>query len=100
MEDIDIEWDDSKRNSRDTYILCTDECTGCKPVLGGNMQKGYTGTDKALEYLFENASEVEVTQELVQGVKIATIEIDGQPLFLYAPDKGGIVVANGKVSLS
>lgn len=64
------------------------------------MQKGYTGTDTALQYLFENASEVEVTQELVQGVKIATVEIDGQQLFLYAPDKGGIVVANGKVSLS
>lgn len=64
------------------------------------MQKGYTGTDTALQYLFENASEVEVTQELVQGVKIATVEIDGQQILLYAPDKVGITVANGKVSLS
>lgn len=64
------------------------------------MQKGYTGTDTALQYLFENATEVEVTQELVQGVKIATVEVDGQSIFLYAPDVGGITVVNGKVSLS
>lgn len=64
------------------------------------MQKGYTGTDTALQYLFENATEVEVTQELVQGTKIATLEIDGQTLFLYAPPAKGITVSNGKVSLT
>lgn len=65
------------------------------------MQKGYTGADKALDYLFDNATEVEVTQVQTTGTAIAVIEVDGDPLPIYAPiDDRGITVANGKVSFS
>ena len=64
------------------------------------MQKGYTGTDTALDYLFEHATEVEVTQVVVAGTAIAVIEIDGDPMPIYAPPEKGITVANGKVSLT
>ena len=49
------------------------------------MQKGYIGADKALAYLFDNASEVSAAQTLTQGTEIARITIDGQVLILYAP---------------
>lgn len=49
------------------------------------MQKGYIGADKALAYLFDNASEVGAAQTLTQGTEIARITIDGQVLILYAP---------------
>lgn len=64
------------------------------------MQKGYTGTDTALDYLFEHATEVEAEQVQVAGTAIAVIEIDGDPMPIYAPPEKGITVANGKVSLS
>lgn len=64
------------------------------------MQKGYTGADSALDYLFEHAAEVEAEQVLIAGTAIAVIEIDGDPMPIYAPPQKGIIVANGKVSLT
>ena len=100
MEDPDAERNGSECNSRNPYILCTDERTRRKPVLGGDMQKGYTGTDTALQYLFDNATEVEAEQVLVAGTAIAVIEVDGDPMPIYAPSQKGITVSNGKVSLT
>lgn len=85
MEDTDAQCDDRAGNSGSAHILRTDERTGCEPVLGGDMQKGYIGADKALAYLFDNASEVNASQTLTQGTEIARISIDGQELILYAP---------------
>lgn len=64
------------------------------------MQKGYTGTDTALQYLFDNATEVEAEQVLIEGTAIAVIKIDGDPMTIYAPPPKGITVSNGKVSLT
>lgn len=53
------------------------------------MQAGYTGFDKRLKYLFDNATEVSYTQLLGTGTPIGTIEIDGQSETIYAPSGGG-----------
>jgi len=53
------------------------------------MQATYSGLDKRLQYLFQNAKSVSVTQTLAQGTKIGDITIDGVTTDLYAPDGGG-----------
>ena len=53
------------------------------------MQATYSGADSRLQYLFQNAKSVSVTQTLAQGTKIGEITIDGTTTDLYAPDGGG-----------
>jgi len=53
------------------------------------MQKTYSGADKRLQYLFQNAKEVSFTQTLQSGTAIGTLTIDGSALVLYAPSGGG-----------
>lgn len=53
------------------------------------MQETYSGSDKRIKYLFDNASEVNVTQTLQGGTKIASISVDGNSTDLYAPSGGG-----------
>lgn len=57
------------------------------------MQKGYTGFDKALKYLFQNANEVGFTPILESGTPIGTLEIDGVPITVYAPAGGSASVS-------
>ena len=57
------------------------------------MQAGYTGFDKRLKYLFDNATEVSATADYSSGTRIGTITIDGQALNLYIPSSGGSVVS-------
>lgn len=57
------------------------------------MQAGYTGFDKRLKYLFDNATEVSATASLSSGTPIGTITVDGNTLTLYAPSGGGSNVA-------
>ena len=53
------------------------------------MQATYSGLDKRLQYLFQNAKSVGVTQTLATGTKIGDITIDGVTTDLYAPNGGG-----------
>ena len=53
------------------------------------MQKTYSGADKRLQYLFQNAKEVSFVQTLQSGTAIGTLTIDGSALVLYAPSGGG-----------
>ena len=57
------------------------------------MVKGYSGTDRALAYLFSNAVEAAAAQIVTSGTPIATITIDGTALTLYCPayNPGSIV---------
>ena len=56
------------------------------------MQAGYTGFDKRLKYLFDNATEVSAAADYSSGTRIGTITIDGQALHLYIPSSGGSTV--------
>lgn len=59
------------------------------------MQASYSGSNRSVKYLFENATEVSVDQILTSGTPIATITVDGDDVDLYAPAGGGSdVVAN------
>lgn len=49
------------------------------------MVKSYSGADRALQYLFDNAVEVAAAQIVSSGTPIATITIDDTPLTLYIP---------------
>lgn len=53
------------------------------------MRAGYTGFDKRLKYLFDNATEVSFTQSLATGTPIGTLSIDSSSITLYAPAGGG-----------
>ena len=57
------------------------------------MVESYTGFDKALKYLFDNATEVAFERTLNSGEPIGTITIDGQTLIIYAPTGGGSSVS-------
>lgn len=56
------------------------------------MVDGYRGFDKALKYLFDNATEVSVERLYQSGTPIATITVDGQEITLYSPSSGGSTV--------
>lgn len=60
------------------------------------MQASYSGSNRSVKYLFENATEVSVEQVLTSGTPIATVTVDGDDVNLYAPAGGGgtTVVAN------
>lgn len=59
------------------------------------MQASYSGSNRSVKYLFENATEVSVEQILTSGTPVATITVDGDDVDLYAPAGGGSdVVAN------
>ena len=59
------------------------------------MQASYSGSNRSVKYLFENATEVSVEQILTSGTPVATITVDGSDVDLYAPAGGGSdVVAN------
>lgn len=60
------------------------------------MQASYSGSNRSIKYLFENATEVTVEQILTSGTPIATVSVDGSDVDLYAPAGGGgtTVVAN------
>lgn len=49
----------------------------------------YSGSDKRLKYLFDNATEVSAAQVVSSGTPIATVTIDGQTMTVYAPQGGG-----------
>ena len=49
------------------------------------MVKSYSGADRAIKYLFDNAVEVAASQIVSSGTPIATITIDGTALTLYVP---------------
>ena len=53
------------------------------------MTSTYNGSDKRLQYLFQNAKEVGYAQTLGSGTKIGTITIDGTATDIYAPSGGG-----------
>lgn len=55
------------------------------------MQKGYTGADRAIAYLFLNATKTEIDQILDEGQHIANVTIDGRVIELYAPYPGSSV---------
>lgn len=57
------------------------------------MQKGYTGADRALQYLFAHATATEAIQTLISGTEIARLTIDGEELVLYAPTPQAISAA-------
>ena len=56
------------------------------------MVAGYTGFDKRLKYLFDNATEVSATALYNSGTLIGTITVDGQTVNIYAPSGGGSTV--------
>lgn len=62
------------------------------------MQATYSGADQRLQYLFQNASNVEVTQIQSTGTKIATIAVDGTGVDLYAPSGGAGNVSDVRVN--
>ena len=53
------------------------------------MQATYSGADKRLQYLFQNAKSVSVSQTLQSGTEVAEVTIDGVATKLYAPSGGG-----------
>lgn len=53
------------------------------------MQATYSGADKRLQYLFQNAKNVSFTQTLATGTLIGSLTIDGVATNLYAPNGGG-----------
>ena len=53
------------------------------------MQATYSGEDKRLLYLFQNAKNVSFSQTLATGTLIGTLTIDGVATNLYAPNGGG-----------
>ena len=54
------------------------------------MQGTYNGDSKKIKYLFDHASEVEITGLLQSGTAIATLTIDGQDNIIKAPAGGGV----------
>lgn len=56
------------------------------------MQKSYAGSDKRLQYLFQNAKDVSLTRVLNSGTKIAEIGIDGQITEVFAPTQTNVSV--------
>lgn len=56
------------------------------------MQKSFSGRDKAIDYLFDNASEVSFAQTLQSGTQIGTITIDGNDTEIYAPAGSSVAV--------
>lgn len=54
------------------------------------MQGTYNGDSKKFKYLFEHASEVDISGLLQSGTTIATLTIDGQPNEIKAPAGGGV----------
>ena len=55
------------------------------------MTKGYTGADRAIAYLFDNATEVSFRQIETGGTPIGEITIDGQSATIYTPSNAGTV---------
>lgn len=55
------------------------------------MTKGYTGADRAIAYLFDNATEVSFRQIETGGTPIGEITIDGQNATIYVPSNAGAV---------
>lgn len=55
------------------------------------MTKGYTGADRAIAYLFDNATEVSFRQIETGGTPIGEITIDGQNATIYVPSNVGAV---------
>ena len=55
------------------------------------MTKGYTGADRAIAYLFDNATEVSFRQIETGGTPIGEITIDGQSATIYIPSNVGAV---------
>ena len=55
------------------------------------MTKGYTGADRAIAYLFNNATEVSFRQIETGGTPIGEITIDGQSATIYIPSNVGKV---------
>lgn len=75
------------------------------------MVKGYSGADRALAYLFNNATEVSFAQIQTSGTPIGTITIDGESATIYQQASGGnvkdvlvdgvsVVDANGDAQLN
>ena len=75
------------------------------------MVKGYSGADRALAYLFNNATEVSFTQIQTSGTPIGTITIDGVSATIYQQARVGnvkdvlvdgvsVVDANGDAQLN
>lgn len=62
------------------------------------MQKGYTGSDRRIAYLFDHATETSAEQVLVSGTKIATVTIDGQEIDLYAPEGTEVTITQVQAS--
>lgn len=49
------------------------------------MECKYNGSDRRLDYLFDNANHVEVDPIRTAGEAVADITIDGETTRLYAP---------------
>ena len=65
------------------------------------MTKGYTGADRAIAYLFNNAVEASAAQIVTTGTPIATITIDGETMQIIAPAYNpGSIVSYTKIQQS
>jgi hypothetical protein len=60
------------------------------------LTSAYNGSDKRLQYLYQNAKNVGFTQTLGSGTKIGEISIDGVSTNIYAPS-GGTPTSGGSV---
>ena len=54
------------------------------------MQATYSGADRRLQYLFQNAKSVSVTQTVQSGTEIAEITIDGVATKIYSSGGGDV----------